>query len=316
MSESNQTRLSYLKETVAWNTPEATLEMQALRITGESLIHNIDNITSAEIRSDRNVAALIQASRYSGGGFNFELSHGSFDDILEAAFFSAWQTNSLKNGTTRTSFTMERAHLDKNQYFLFTGMVPNTFNLTVSAGAIVTGSFDFMGGFPSDDSVGYGLKQTTYEESSSGTPTAALTTSPYNGIGNVGTIKEGDVALSGVYLSEISLSLANNLRSLPALGQDTPIDITAGKFDVTGSITAYFEDESLYDKFMHGTATSLEFTLTDAASNTMQFIIPSIKYESDTANASGQDTDIMETLNFRAIYDSVSACTINLVRSA
>jgi len=323
MSETNRTRLSYDTE-ATWNTPPASLEMQALRITGESLVHNVDNITSAEIRSDRNVAALIQANKYSGGGFNFELSYGSFDEIIAAALFFAtpasWTsvdsiTEGIKNGVTETSFTMERAHLDKDQYFLFTGMTPNTFNLTVSAGAIVTGSFDFMGGFPSDESAGQGLKDTTYEESSSGTPTAATTSDPFNGIGNVGTIEEGGAALTGIYLSEISFSLSNNLRNLPALGYDTPVDISAGKCDVTGTITAYFEDNQIYDKFMGGTDTSLEFTLTDLASQSMRFHFPKVRYETDTANAGGQDADVMETIGFRAFYDSSEACTIEIEKS-
>jgi len=318
MSESNRTRLAYIAEQT-WNTTPASPELQALRITGESFVHNIDNITSAEIRNDRNVAALIQASKYSGGGFNFELSSGSYDDLLVAALFSSGWTEQdssggneeIKNGVTQTSFSVERANLDKTQFFMFPGQVVNTLNLTVSAGAIVTGSFDFMGGFPAT-----GLQQTTFDASSNTTPKAASTTDPFNGIGNVGTIKEGGVALSGIYLSEISFSLSNNLRSLPALGQDTPIQISAGKCDITGTVTAYFEDESLYDKFIGGTETSMEFTLTDADSNTIRFNFPLVKYESDTANATGQDTDIMETLGFRAIYDTSEAAQIVIERSS
>ena len=333
MSESNRTRLAYIKE-ATWNTTPASPELTALRITGESLVHNIENITSSEIRSDRNVTALINTMYSSGGGFNFEFTAGTFDWMLAAALFadpgansslngwwtdpdSSAGTDTIINGITEHSFSIERAHLDKDEYFMFTGMIPNTFNLTVSAGAIVTGSFDFMGGLNANvDSSGTGvIQQSTYDESSSTFPTAAPTTDPFNGVGNVGTIKEGGSLLSGIYLSEISFSLANNLRALPALGYNTAIDVAAGKCDVTGSITAYFEDDSLYDKFVRSSDTSLEFTLTDQAGNYYTFLFPKVRYESDTVNAGGQDADVMETLNFRSIYDAGTGGQIKITRS-
>jgi len=334
MSESNRTRLSYIKEHV-WNATPASPEFQAIRITGESLVHNIDNVTSAEIRSDRNVTALINTMYSSGGGFNFEFSAGTFDDLLAGALFAdlpgsssgtGWWTDpdssgigteTIVNGVSQHSFSIERAQLDKDEYFLFSGMVPNTLNMTVSAGAIVTGSFDFMGGMQANtDSSGTGvIQQSSFDESSSGTPTVATTTDPLNGVGNVGTIEEGGGALSGIYLSEISFNLANNLRALPALGYDTAISISAGKCDVTGTINAYFEDDSLYDKFIRSSDTSLSFTLTDQAGNYYTFLFPKVRYESDTVNAGGQDADVMEVLNFRSIYHAGTGGVIKITKS-
>jgi hypothetical protein len=328
MSESNRTRLAYIKEHT-WNTTPASPELQALRITGESLVHNIDTITSAEIRSDRNVTSLVDTMYSSGGGFNFEFSAGTFDDLLAGVLFadispessatSSWWSDIdssnageeyIVNGVTEHSFSIERAQLDKDEYFMFTGMVPNSMSLTVSAGAIVTGSFDFMGGLPATS-----LQQTTFDSSSNSTPTAAPTTDPYNGVGNVGTIEEGGIALSGVYLSEISFTISNNLRALPALGYNTAIDIAAGKIDVTGSVTAYFEDDSLYDKFTGFTDTKLSFTLTDGAGNYYTFYFPKVKYSSDTVNAGGQDADVMEVLNFTAIYDASTGGAVKITKS-
>ncbi|RLD57848.1 MAG: hypothetical protein DRI97_04445 [Bacteroidetes bacterium] len=226
-------------------------------------------------------------------------------------------TETIVNGVSQHSFSIERAQLDKDEYFLFSGMVPNTLNMTVSAGAIVTGSFDFMGGMQANtDSSGTGvIQQSSFDESSSGTPTVATTTDPLNGVGNVGTIEEGGGALSGIYLSEISFNLANNLRALPALGYDTAISISAGKCDVTGTINAYFEDDSLYDKFIRSSDTSLSFTLTDQAGNYYTFLFPKVRYESDTVNAGGQDADVMEVLNFRSIYHAGTGGVIKITKS-
>ena len=44
------------------------------------------------------------------------------------------------------------------------------------------------------------------------------------------------------FLSEMSLTVTNNVTSVPAVGSVSPIDVTAGDFNVTGSATAYFKE--------------------------------------------------------------------------
>ena len=72
MSDTNRVDLNYAKETV-WGTV-ATCAYKEIRFTGESLSHNISNVQSAEIRSDRQITDLIQVDQEPTGGFNFELS--------------------------------------------------------------------------------------------------------------------------------------------------------------------------------------------------------------------------------------------------
>lgn len=92
MTDSNRARLSYIGE-VTWGVTPGSPDMQEMRITSESLIKNIQNITSNELRSDRQVTDLIQVGKDAGGDINFELSYGSFDDFLQSALFSAaWST--------------------------------------------------------------------------------------------------------------------------------------------------------------------------------------------------------------------------------
>lgn len=308
--EANRAALKFIAE-ATWGTTPATPTMQQLRYTSESLNHNIDNIQSQEIRSDRNIADLVQAGASNAGSIEFELSYGTYDALLAAALFTTWETDTpgagtdqLENGTTAVSFSIERAHEDIDEYFLFTGMMIDTLSLSVASGQIVTGSFGFVGS-------GVTLAQTTGATST----TAVTTTTPWNGMGNCGTIKEGGSALSGIYLQSINLNLSNNLRARNAIGQANAWSIGAGSCNITGSITAYFEDDSLYDKFLAGTETALEFTLTDAATNALRINLPRIKFTSDNVNSPGLDQDVMETINFQAMYDGTTEAAIQIERT-
>ena len=105
MSDANRVRISYMPE-VTWGTTPGTTALQALRITGESLGFNIENITSNELDYSRMVGDLVQTGAENSGGIDFELSYGTFDDMLEGAMMSDWvgvaggATGTLTSGAT------------------------------------------------------------------------------------------------------------------------------------------------------------------------------------------------------------------------
>ena len=194
MSDANRTSLRFLEE-ASWDTLDSNPTLQTLRMTGESLVAEVENTISNELRSDRAVSDLIQTSRQNSGGFNFELSYGTFDNLLEGALFDTWATNVLKGGITEKSFSIEKAHLDIDEYFLFTGMMVNSFTLNLATSAIATGSFEFLGG-----------TATLGQSANSTTIAAATTSSVMNCMANVASLREGSTLtnFSGVYVQELS----------------------------------------------------------------------------------------------------------------
>lgn len=292
MSEANRVGLRFIEE-VTWNTTPATPTMQALRFTGENLGHNIDTTQSQEIREDRNIADTVQTLKNNQGGFDFELSCTSFDDLMAGAMFNDWTTNVLVNGTTKKFFTFEKAMLDESEFFLLSGLIVGSWGLTVAASNIVTGRFDFMG----SDAI---LAQAT----GASVVTPATTTNVINAMSNVGTITEGGTALTGVFLQEIGFQVNNNLRTIAQIGSDSLGAIPAGSCEITGTLNAYFNSDRLYDKFLAGTETALTFTTSDAAGNSYAFNIPRIKFETDGVEAGGINTDVWENITWRALYDS------------
>lgn len=90
MADSNRAQLYSLKESTWGATPASA--MTQLRYNGESLGFNISNVTSNEVRSDRQVVDLIQVGAEASGGVDFELSYGAHDPFLAGALFSDWGT--------------------------------------------------------------------------------------------------------------------------------------------------------------------------------------------------------------------------------
>lgn len=93
MTDSNRTQITFIEEST-WGTTPGSPNMQELRLTGESLIKNIQNIVSSEIRSDRQITDLIQVAKEASGDVNLELSYGTYDELMKSALYSEdWSTD-------------------------------------------------------------------------------------------------------------------------------------------------------------------------------------------------------------------------------
>lgn len=97
MSDSNRTKLSFVEETTWGTTPSSAL--QILRWTSESLKYGLSSSQSSEIRSDRNISELFLNDASVSGGFNFELSYGTYDDLIEGALWSDWAAATTGTGS-------------------------------------------------------------------------------------------------------------------------------------------------------------------------------------------------------------------------
>lgn len=88
MADSSRAQLSYLVESTWGVTPAAALTQ--MRFTAETLGFQIQNVSSREVRADRQVADLIQTGAEASGSVEVELSYGAHDALLASALFSAW----------------------------------------------------------------------------------------------------------------------------------------------------------------------------------------------------------------------------------
>jgi len=293
--------LSYIAETTYGTTPPTTPELTPIRHTGTTLGLSKDAIESEELRQDRQVANFRHGNKSVGGDINFELSYGTFDDLIEATLCGSWASDILLAGTTRRSFTIERNHADISEYIRSTGCNFNSMSLSIAPNSMVTGSFNIIG---KDIAV-------TASALTGATYAAESTTEPFDSF--TGSITEGGSSIATV--TALDLTIDNGIESLYVVGDDSTLNPSVGKSMVTGTVTAYFEDSSLIDKFIAETSSAMVFVLTDLAGSYYTVTLPNIKYNSGNPEVSGPGA-VTVSLDFIALYDATTTSQIKIERTA
>lgn len=127
-----------------------------------------------------------------------------------------------------------------------------------------------------------------------------------------GTVTEGGSAIA--VATEITLNLEHGSEPRFVIGSDETLLPSSAKSNVTGQVTAYFENSILMDKFINETASSLSFELQDPAGNGYTFLLPNIKYTGGQPDVSGEGP-ITLAMPFQALYDSTVGTNIKITRS-
>jgi len=197
-----------------------------------------------------------------------------------------------RTGTTKRSFLMEKGFLDIAQFISFRGMRVGAWAMNVESEAIVTGSFSLVG-------AGAFAAGTTI--SSSVTPQGSLSIA--NATSNIGRIEENGVALT-TKLRSVKFNLNANPRSLPAIGNKFPIGVNLGSFEITGTVDAYFEDLTLYNKFLSHEDSSLVLEIDSPEDDRTIITISSLKFTKASPAGAGLNQDVMVSLDFTAKKDS------------
>lgn len=293
--------LAYIPESVFGTTP-AIPELSELRTTGNTIGLKKETLESEEIRSDRQITDVRHGNNSVDGDINVELSHGGFDDLLEAVLGGTWAANVLKAGTTFRSFAMERGFTDIDQFLVFNGVVLNTLSVNIATNAMATAAFGVLGKSAA------AAAGATIDTTPGLTPVG--TAEPYDGF--TGAINEGGSAIATVTALEFNLN--NGAEQNFVIGDSTAAGITLGRSNLSGQVTAFFEDASLLNKFVGETLSSIDMTLTRGA-NTLKLDLPEIKYTGGDIPVDGEGSRMI-TLPFQALRDDSEASNIVITRSS
>jgi hypothetical protein len=205
-------------------------------------------------------------------------------------------TSRLTNGTTMSTFTLEVGHMDITQFRQYLGMTPSKMDLKLAAGAIVTGSMDFMG-----------KTMLLTQATGMGTPSAASTYTPANAVRGVVDVYEGGTAISAVtYIKSADISIDNAIRAQTAIGVFGNAGIAAGTLKASGKLEVYFADATMYNKFINNTESSLSIPVLDPSGNGYVYYFPRIKYSAAKVATGGLDQDNMLSMDFTALMDNVA----------
>jgi hypothetical protein len=244
-------------------------------------------------------------NRTAAGDIVADLRKADYDPFLESAFRSTFATNVLKIGTTPKSFSIEDAATDITQFRLFTGMTVSSLAVSIRPNQMVTGTFSMVG-----------KNMTISSTSVDAVKTASSTNQPFDAYS--GTLRIADAGGSLASLAVVTgfdFTINNALAPTFVVGSSTTPELEVGMATVEGTITAYFDDATLINRFLNETQTALEVSVDDpTGSSDYTFLFPRVKINGAAVPVDNPTSRII-TLPFVALYDTTENTNIKLTRS-
>jgi hypothetical protein len=221
--------------------------------------------------------------------------------VVEADGLIAYPGKRLDVGTTLRTYTFEQRFLNITKYRPFHGVTANQMTIDIQPERIVGGQIDVLG---MSDSAMAGT-------SIAGSVTAAGTTSPLSAFD--GHLYEGTTATGLV--AGVNIQINNNRSLSPILFSKYSPDVFEGDCEVGGTLSAFFQDEVIYNKFRAETPTSVWLKLNELASSRfMSIVMPRVKYNGE-GNDPPRRGPVAFNMPFQALVDSTSLTSISFQRS-
>jgi len=300
-AQGSRSSLSFITEATFGTTPAGNFTN--LPFSTHSLNLTKDVLSGTDIQADRMGRVNRQGNRQVGGDIAVDLRDGDFDALLESAMLNTWATNVLKVGVVPKFFSIEDYASDIDQARLFTGMSVSTMGISLAPNQMVTTTFGMVG-----KNMTMGATEKTQDAASGAAPFDA-----YSGdisIGNVG----GAAAVAIV--TALDFTLNNSYAPTFVIGDDSAPSLEYGRAEVEGTMTAYFEDAALIDRFLNETETAIQVSVDDpTGANAYTFDFPRVKINSADVGVDGP-TSRMISMSFVALYDTTEATNLKITRPA
>jgi len=301
-AQGSRSSLAYIAETAFGTTP-ASPTFAYLPFNTHSIDLSKDRVEGNEIQSDRMTRVDRHGNKQAGGSVEVDLRKADFDEFIESAFFSSFSTDVVKIGTTPKYFTIEDAAEDISQFRTFTGMAVSGMSVSIAPNQMVSTTFDM---------VGKDMTQAATTASTGGTPTAASSNQPFDSYS--GTISDGGSSISIV--TSIDFSIQNSLAPTFVVGSDAAQSLEYGRAVVEGTMTVYYEDATLINKFLNETESTIEVSVDDpTGANSYTFLFPRVKYNGASVPVQNPQSRLI-TMPFVGLYDSTEDTNIKLTRTS
>jgi hypothetical protein len=304
-----RSRLSIAPET-SFGTLPGTPVAVVLPYKSHSLSLNKERVQGADILSDRMAFVDRHGNRSVGGSIEVDLRRGDYDTLLVAAFFITFCTADVINiGTTPKFFTLEDGALDITQFRRFTGCMVSTATFNLAPNQMVQTTFDI---------VGRDMAQSAVSHDS--TPDAPSNYQPFGSF--EGTLLEGGVTTNSelCIVSALQFSISNDVSPAHVILCDDNASRAAqmqfGMATIEGTMTVYYKDAALINKFINETESSLSVTVdSPSGADDYTFYFPRIKYNGASVPVANMQSRMIE-LPFVALRDSVTGYALRLTRPA
>ena len=303
-SQGSRAGLSYVVESTFGTTP-ATPSLIQLPYTTQSLDLTKERVTGTDIQPDRMLRVDRHGNRTAAGDIVADLRKADYDPFFESAFMNTFSTNVLKVGTTPKSFSIEDAATDVAQFRLFTGMTVSSLAVSIRPNQMVTGTFSMIG-----------KNMTVSGTSVDAVKTASSTNQPFDAYSGLMRVADaGGVLASSAIVTGFDFTINNALAPTFVVGSSTTPQLEYGMATVEGTITAYFEDAALINRFLNETQTALEVSVDDpTGSSDYTWLFPRVKINGAAVPVDNPTSRII-TMPFVALYDTTEATNVKLTRS-
>jgi hypothetical protein len=303
-SQGSRSGLSYVPEVTFGTTPAAPALIQ-LPYNTHSLNLTKERVTGNDIQPNRMVRTDRHGNRSVAGDIVVDLRKGDYDALLESAFFSTFAADLLKIGTTPKFFSIEDAATDINQFRLFTGMSVSSLAVSVRPNQMVTGTFSMVG-----------KNMTISATSVDAVKTASSVNQPFDSYSGNMSIGNDNLTLASIAtVTGLDFTINNSLAPTFVVGSSSTPQLEYGLASVEGTITAYFEDATLINRFLDESATAARIIVNDPTGlSSYNWIFPNIKINGADVGVDNPTSRIV-TLPFVALYDSTQDTNIKLTRT-
>ena len=299
-AQGSRSSLSYIVESTFGTTPAGNFTN--LPFSTHSLNLTKDRVAGNDLQADRMPRVDRHGNRQAGGDIVADLRKGDYDAFLESAMLNTWATDVLKVGTTPKYFSIEDYASDIDQARLFTGCTVSTMAISIAPNQMVTTTFGMVG---KDMTIGQTEK----------TQDAASGNAPFDAYS--GDLAIGNVGASSVVtiVTGIDFTLNNSYAPTFVVGDDSAPCLEYGRAEVEGTVTAYFEDAALVNRFLNETETEISVSVDDpTGGNSYTFLFPRVKINSADVGVDGPNSRIVN-MSFVALYDDTEGTNLKITRT-
>jgi hypothetical protein len=286
-SQGSRSRLSVAAE-ASFGVLPTSPAFADIPIRSHSLDLTKERVQGSDIRADRMQTVDRHGHRAVGGSIECDLRRGDYDLLLESAFFNTFDTNDhLTIGTTPRFLRIEDAALDISRFRQFQGCLVNSATFSIAPNQMVQTTFDIVG----RDMV---LANTTL-----GAPSAPLGFEPFDSFN--GTLLEGGIGTNDdlCIVTNVEISINNDVSPAHVIlcedNKAAAAQMQFGMATVEGTMSLYFRDSVMINKFLNETVSSLSVTVDDpTGTNGYTFYMPRIKYNGASVPLANMQSRIIE----------------------
>ena len=207
---------------------------------------------------------------------------GDGDEAIDGSF--------IRNGVDKKLLYLEKYFSDIGEYNYYPGCRIDGFQLNATNQSLVELTFSTLG-----------KEELTDNQSSQGAGWLSTNSNPIFNTGeNILRMIEGGNDLPA---QEFSLGVENSVRTKGVLGQPTTRETGIGDFDLTGSLSAYLNDQTLYKKWTNADETDFSIILEDPDGNAYIMTIFRANLTDGSEEADGPNDDVIQDFDYGAQMD-------------